>query len=249
MVDYDKRLYFERRIRKKVGSAIRDYAMIGPSDKVIVAMSGGKDSIVLLKVLTALRKAAPLTFNLVPVHIRTGFEDGFERIAFWSREELGLEVMEVETNIARIIKEVADPEKSACAFCSRMRRGYLYGVAQAIGASSIALGHHMDDIIETFFLRCFYTGQIGAMAPSRVSNDGKNRVIRPLAYCPDDLVDAFFRYLEIEPAINDCPLRVDSKRKMMRAYIADLQRDIPRVKYSVFASLSNIDMKSMCLKG
>jgi len=247
-VSYNTRRYFEKRIRKKVGSAIHDYSMIAPEDKVVVAISGGIDSIAMLKVLCDLRKAAPVQFEIIPVHIKTGFEKGFEKVAIWIYNELHLEVIEVDSRISAVLEKVSDPEKSTCALCSRLRRGILYGLAPRINASSIALGHHMDDIIETFLLRCFFTGQIGAMAPSRVSNDGKNRVIRPMAYCTKDLVDNYFHFLDIEPVDNACPLRNDSKREMVRTYLSEFERQNPTVKYSIFAALGNIDTKSMCLK-
>lgn len=247
-MDYDRRRYFERRVRKKVGTAIRDYDMIRPGDTVIVAMSGGKDSIVLLQVLRDLQRAAPVDFTLVPIHIRTGFEEGFAPVAAWARDDLGLTIREVDTDIAGIIRTVADPEKSVCALCSRLRRGHLYSLAQDMGASSIALGHHMDDIIETFLLRACYTGQLGAMSPARVSNDGRNRVIRPLAECPATLVEDYFAFMDITPARNNCPIRADGKRAFMKEYLTELEKTIPKVKSSLFAALSNIDHKSLCLK-
>jgi len=247
-VIHNTKRYFEKRIRKKTGSAIHDYSMIEQGDKVLVAVSGGKDSIVLLKVLSDLHKAAPVEFEIIPVHIATGFEEDFSRIADWVRDTLHLDIQVVDSRISEILKEVSDPEKSPCALCSRLRRGCLYALAGEIGASSIALGHHLDDIIETFFLRCLYTGQIGSMAPSRYSNDGKNRVIRPLAYCTDELVCSYFRYLDIEPVTNSCAIVPDGKRELVRNYLKMMEKDSPEVKYSIFASLGNIDMKSLCLK-
>jgi len=228
--------------------AIRDYDMIRPLDRVIVAVSGGKDSLVLLKVLSDLKRAAPIDFELIPLHIKTGFEDGFDRIAAWALETLGLEIREIRTDIAQILAEVSDPDKSVCALCSRLRRGHLYSLALEMGASSIALGHHRDDIIETFLLRCLYTGQLGAMRPERVSNDGRNRVIRPLAYCPAELVERYFAFLDIAPAANNCPIRSDGKRAMVRNLLKDLEKDNPKARASLFAALGNIDMKSLCVR-
>jgi tRNA 2-thiocytidine biosynthesis protein TtcA len=247
-VSYNTKRYFEKRIRKKTGSAIHDYRMIEQGDKVIVAVSGGKDSIVLLKVLSDLHKAAPVEFEIIPVHIATGFEKDFSQVARWVKETLHLDIRVIDSRISEILKEVSDPDKSPCALCSRLRRGSLYALAGEIGASCIALGNHLDDVVETFFLRCLYTGQIGAMAPSRYSNDGKNRVIRPLAYCTDDLVRSYFRFLDIEPVENKCVIAPDGKREQVRKYLSMLEKDNPEVKYSVFAALGNIDTKSLCLK-
>jgi len=222
--------------------------MIEDGDRVLVAVSGGKDSLVLLKVLSDLKKAAPVQFEILPVHISTGFEIGFTRIAHWIEKDLHLDVMVIDSRIAEILKEASDPDKSPCALCSRLRRGRIYSLAKELGASSIALGHHMDDVVETFFLRCFFTGQIGAMAPSRRSNDGENRVIRPLVYCTNEMINRYFSFLDIEPIENTCIIRPDGKREMVRKYIELFEKDIPSVKYSVFAALGNIDMKSMCFK-
>ncbi len=247
-MSHDSRRYFERQLRRKAGSAIRDFCMIRPGDRILVALSGGRDSLVMLKVLCDLQRAAPVSFELVAVYVATGFEHDFPRIAHWVQRELGLEVTVIESHIAAILREMSDPDKSACALCSRLRRGVLYRTALAMGASSIALGHHRDDILETFVLRCLYTGQIGAMAPARVSNDGKNRIIRPLAYCPGDLVERYFAFLGVEPVQYSCPIRPDSKRDLVRRYLDLIEQEIPRARDSLFASLGNIDMKSMCIR-
>jgi tRNA 2-thiocytidine biosynthesis protein TtcA len=240
--------YFEKVVRKYAGREISDYSMIENGDKVIVAVSGGKDSIVLLKILHLLQKAAPVDFELWPVHVKTGFEKGFDAVSSWSESELGLKIEVIDSGIDRILDESSDPEKSPCALCSRLRRGVLYTRATMTGATSIALGHHLDDIVETFLLRCFFTGQIGAMSPSRVSDDGKNRIIRPLAYCPEEVIDSYFSFLEVVPAGNECILRSDGKRRMIKDYLKKMETDIPNLKYSIFASLSNIDMKGLCIR-
>lgn len=249
IVNHSSRRYFEKRLRRKVGAAVHDYAMISRGDRVMAAVSGGKDSLVLLKVLLDLKKSAPVEYEVVPVHLSTGFEKDFDRISEWASSTLGVEIRVYETGIAGILSRVSDPDKSPCALCSRLRRGMLYRIAQDEGISSIALGHHLDDIVETFFLRSLYTGQIGAMAPARVSNDGRNRVIRPMAYCTLELVEAYFRFLEVEPVSYSCMIRPDGKRALVRELLKTLEKDNPKVKNSIFASLGNIDMKSLCLKG
>ncbi len=240
--------YLEKRVLRKAGTAIHDYRMIGHGDRVMAAISGGKDSIVLLKILSELKSSAPIDFEIIPVHVSTGFEKDFDRVRDWIYDHLGLTVEVFDSGIDEILEHSSDPEKSPCALCSRLRRGILYSMAQKEKYTSIALGHHMDDIIETFLLRCFYTGQVGGMAPSRVSNDGKNRIIRPLAYCKAELVDAYFKTFEVDPVANSCPKRVDGKREQVRGYIRLLEKDIPTVKESILSALGNIDMKSLCLK-
>jgi tRNA 2-thiocytidine biosynthesis protein TtcA len=242
------RKYLERLIRKKTGQAIHDYRMIEQGHRVVVAVSGGKDSIVMMQVLACLREAAPLDFELIPVHVHSGFEQGFEGVREWIRRELGYEVMVRDGHISEILRNASDPDKSPCALCSRLRRGNLYGIASELGAHAIALGHHMDDIVETFLLRSFYTGQLGSMAPARVTDDGTNRIIRPLAYCTSELVEACFAHLEVEPVAMTCPARQGSRREFIRDCIKRLERDIPWLKHSIFASLGNIDTKSLCVK-
>lgn len=222
--------------------------MVQQGDRVLVAVSGGKDSIVMMKILQALKEAAPLEFELIPVHVNTGFDVGFDRVSDWISLNLGYEVKIVDGHISEIMEAVCDPEKSPCALCSRLRRGILYGLAEETGVSSIALGHHMDDIIETFLLRSFFTGQLGAMAPQRMSDDGRNRIIRPLAYCPHDLIAAYFTHLEVEPVEIRCPLGKDGKRQLIRDYLKMMESDIPTIKHSLFAALGNIDMSSLCVK-
>ncbi len=247
-VNYNTRKYFEKRVLRKAGTAIHDFRMIEHGDRVMAAVSGGKDSIVLLKVLIELKRVAPVHFEIIPVHVSTGFEKDFGRVRDWIHDHLGLTVHVFDSGINEILAHSSDPEKSPCALCSRLRRGILYSMAQKENYTSIALGHHMDDIIETFLLRCFYTGQVGGMAPSRVSDDGKNRIIRPLAYCKSELVESYFRTFEVEPVVNSCPKRLDGKREQVRGYLSLLEKDIPTVKESILSALGNIDMKSLCLK-
>lgn len=248
-MNYNTRKYYEKRVLRKAGTAIHDFRMIEHGDRILVAVSGGKDSIVLLKVLTALKRSAPIEFEIFPVHISTGFEQGFDQIQEWAETCLGLHIQVFDSGIKEILTHSSDPEKSPCALCSRLRRGILYSLAKKENLNSIALGHHLDDIIETFFLRCFYTGQVGAMAPSRYSNDGLNRVIRPLAYCKAELVLKYFGTLEVEPVSSSCPIRTDGKRELMRSYLSSMEKEIPTIKENIISALGNIDMKSLCLKG
>ena len=234
-------LYFAT---KKVGKAIWDFKMLAEGDKVIIAVSGGKDSLCLLRIMEERAKFIPIHCEMVACFVDMGFS--------WLDKNILIKHFE-DSSIPYIIAKAPDQWKGegegfGCFWCSWNRRKALFDLARDIKANKIAFAHHMDDIIETFMLRCFYTGQIGAMAPSRYSNDNKNRVIRPLAYCTSELVNDYFRYLDIEPVAIKCPIRKDSKRELIRDYLKRLETDIPRVKYSLFASLSNIDMKSLCLK-
>jgi len=106
----------------------------------------------------------------------------------------------------------------------------------------------LDDIVETFLLRCFFTGQIGAMSPSRVSDDGKNRIIRPLAYCTEEMIASYFSLLDVKHVTNECIMRKDGKRRLVKDYLRKMEKDIPNLRYSIFASLSNVDMKGLCIR-
>jgi len=145
-VRHSSKKYLEKVLRRKAGRAISDYRMISAGDRVLVAVSGGRDSLVMMKVLALLRKVAPVDFDIVPVHVRTGYEAGFDRIENWIGQTLGYETVVYDSLISQILETTCDKDKSPCALCSRLRRGALYGLAEERGGSSIALGAHRDDV-------------------------------------------------------------------------------------------------------
>jgi tRNA 2-thiocytidine biosynthesis protein TtcA len=180
-----------KRIRRQVGEAIADFNMIEAGDKVMVCLSGGKDSYGMLDVLLALQQKAPLHFDLIAVNLDQK-QPGFpERVLPEYLEALGVPFRIVEQDTYSVVKRVVPEGKTMCALCSRLRRGALYRVAGELGATKIALGHHRDDVLATFFLNLFHAGTLKAMPAKLLSDDGRYVVIRPLAYVAEDDLAAF----------------------------------------------------------
>ncbi len=230
-----------KRLRRLVGGAIADYGMIADGDKVMVCLSGGKDSYTLLDVLMVLRERAPVRFDLVAVNLdqkQPGFPahvlpDYLARLGVPFR----IETQDTYGTVKRVIPE----GKTMCSLCSRLRRGVLYRVAGELGATKIALGHHRDDILETFLLNLFYSGQLKAMPPKLRSDDGKHIVIRPLAYCEErDLAEyAESRQFPIIPC-NLCGTQENLKRNEMKQLLRDWGKRHPGRVETMLNSLKHV---------
>ncbi|BAP89788.1 C32 tRNA thiolase [Burkholderiales bacterium GJ-E10] len=239
--DARERRKLEKRLVRLTAQAITDYAMIEPGDRVMVCLSGGKDSYGLLEMLRILRARAPVAFDLVAVNLDQK-QPGFP--AHVLPEYLrGLDVpFHIETQDTYSIVQRLIPEgKTMCSLCSRLRRGVLYRVATELGATKIALGHHRDDILGTFFLNLFYGGRIKAMPPKLVSDDGRHVVIRPLAYVPEDDLARYAqdRQFPIIPC-NLCGSQENLQRKQVKNMVAEWERRFPGRTENVFRALARV---------
>lgn len=231
----------QKRIRRNVGKAIEDFGMIEDGDKVMVCLSGGKDSYTMLDVLLYLQRIAPIKFNIVavnldqkqpgfPAHVLPDYLNG-----------LGVEFKIVEEDTYTIVKDKIPEGKTTCSLCSRLRRGILYRTAIELKATKIALGHHRDDMLETLFLNMFHGGKLKSMPPKLVSDDGKNIVIRPLAYCTEADIVKYAATLDF-PIIpcNLCGSQENLQRQNIKAMLQDWSKRFPGRIESMFRAMQNV---------
>ncbi len=231
----------QARLRGLVGKAIGDYAMIGDGDRVMVCVSGGKDSYPLLDLLLSLQRAAPVRFELLVVNLDQK-QPGFpEHVLPQYLDGLGVPYRIVERDTYSVVQRVIPEGRTMCSLCSRLRRGILYDIAAEEGCNRIALGHHRDDIVETLFLNMFHGGQLKAMPPKLRSDDGRHVVIRPLAYCPEREIARYAtqRGFPIIPC-NLCGSQDNLQRKHIKAMLADWEREDPGRTDRLFRSLQHV---------
>ena len=235
-----------KRLRRDVGQAIADYNMIEAGDKVMVCLSGGKDSFAMLDILMHLQKTAPIDFEIIAVNLDQK-QPGFpEHILPEYLESIGVPYHIIEHDTYSIVKRVIPEGKTTCSLCSRLRRGTLYGFAKEHKITKIALGHHRDDILETYFLNMFFAGKLKAMPPKLLSDDKQNIVIRPLAYCKEKDIS---RYAEIKdfPIIpcNLCGSQENLQRQAMKEMLTGWDKQFPGRLETIFSSLQNISPSQM----
>jgi len=230
-----------KRLRRQVGQAIADFQMIGEGDKVMVCLSGGKDSYALLDILLKLKARAPVDFTLEAVHLDQKQPGYDEDVLPNYLRGIGVPFRILEQDTYSVVRRVIPEGKTMCSLCSRLRRGALYTFARENGFTKIALGHHRDDSVETLFLNLFYQGQLKAMPPKLRSDDGRNIVIRPLAYCAEaDLAEyAEVRGFPIMPC-NLCGSQENLQRKNVKAMLAEWERQHPGRIETIFRSIGNV---------
>lgn len=231
----------ERKLGRYVARAVTELDMVEHGDRILVAVSGGKDSYVMLRLLLRMQRVAPIDFELVAFHLDQA-HPGFPV----DRVEAQIAATGAETVIVRqdtysVVKEKLKPGATTCSLCSRLRRGILYTQADRLGCNKIALGHHRDDLVHTLLLNLFFSGQIKTMAPRLQADNGRHIVIRPLMYCPEDLIVHYAQALGFVPA--PCTLCTDQdglKRDMVKNLVNQLDGSHPGIRESLFASMQHV---------
>jgi tRNA 2-thiocytidine biosynthesis protein TtcA len=245
MGDIRKVIFEENKLEKKlcrlVGQAIGDFGMIEDGDKLMVCVSGGKDSYAMLDILMKLRERAPINFDIVAVNLDQK-QPNFPAETLPSYlKSLGIQFHIEEQDTYSIVKRVIPEGKTTCGLCSRLRRGILYRVADELGATKIALGHHRDDILETLMLNMFYAGKLKGMPPKLRSDDGKHIVIRPLAYVPEKLLERYSQDMNFPIIPCDlCGSQPNLQRQVMKEMLRDWEKKYPGRVENLFRSMHHI---------
>ncbi|MEM7467587.1 MAG: tRNA 2-thiocytidine(32) synthetase TtcA [Pseudomonadota bacterium] len=239
----------QQKLRRNVGRAIADYNMVEDGDKVMVCLSGGKDSYAMLDILLSLKRKAPVDFELIAMNLDQKQPDFPEEILPAYLNKLGIEYHIVERDTYSVVESVIPAGKTMCGLCSRLRRGILYNFAEEQGVTKIALGHHRDDIIETLFLNMFFGSRLKAMPPKLLSDDKRNCVIRPLAYCKESDI-AEFATLRDYPIIpcNLCGSQDGLQRVQIKRMLAEWEKNQPGRLDNIFRSLQSVSPSQLADK-
>lgn len=231
----------EKRLAREMGRCIADFGLIEPGDRLMVAISGGKDSYTLLHLLERARQRAPVPFELIAVHLDQG-QPGYDGTALeaWLLAQ-GYEHQIIRKDTYKLVTERIPEGQTYCSLCARFRRGILYNAAERLGCTKIALGHHRDDAIETLMLNMMFNGSLSAMPAKLLSDDGRNTVIRPLLYCAEQDIAAYSRHLGF-PIIpcNLCGSQENLWRQQVKELLDELENRAPKVRQSMLAALKNV---------
>ena len=232
----------EARIAKKTTKAIVDFDMIDDGDRIMVGLSGGKDSWALLQILDVLRQRAPVRFSLVAVNVDSGYKEYKHGLIASTCEARGWDYRIEHTGIGELIEDILDDGDTPCSLCARLRRGVLYRIAKEVGATKIALGHHADDFIETLLLNLFFAGALKAMPAKLVSDDAAHVVIRPLVLVGEDEARAYTRECGLPVIGCCCPAcgNLGLQRQRVKKLLMDLDREHPGIKQSMLKALGNV---------
>jgi len=235
-----------KNLRRDVGHAIADFNMIEDGDLIMVCLSGGKDSYTLLEILQNLQKHAPIDFQIHAVNLDQKQPDFPEHVLPSYLASLGVEYQILEQDTYSIVTDKISEGKTYCGLCSRLRRGILYNYAESIGADKIALGHHRDDIVETLFLNMFYGGKLKAMPPKLLSDDKRNVVIRPLAYCKESEISKFSDLMRF-PIIpcNLCGSQDNLQRQSIKSMLLEWEKKTPGRIETIFRSIANVSLSQL----
>jgi len=229
-------------VKKLTGRAIGNFNLLNEGDRIAVGVSGGKDSYSLLHMLDTLRRRAPVTYSLVAVNIDAGYPGYRTDVIEEHLKSCGFEYRMVKTEIYRIVEAKRNPGTSYCSFCSRLRRGCLYTTAQELGCNKLALGHHLDDFIETLLLNQFFMGALAAMSPRMLADNGLQTVIRPFVYVAEPAIAQFAAENRFPIVSCACPVSgsFDINRKRIKKLITELAREIPHIRSSMIKALANV---------
>lgn len=241
----DKQLFslkkLNKQLRRQTGQAISDYDMIQDGDRVMVCLSGGKDSYTLLDILLQLKASAPINFDIIAVNLDQK-QPGFpEHILPQYLDQLGVEYKIVEQDTYSIVQDKLEAGKTTCSLCSRLRRGILYSTAKQLGVTKIALGHHRDDMLATMMLNMFFAGKMKSMPAKLVSDNGEHVVIRPLAYCKEKEIEKFaeLKQFPIIPC-NLCGSQPNLQRQIVKEMLIDWDKNFPGRLETMFTAMQNV---------
>ncbi|MFO7753816.1 MAG: ATP-binding protein [Desulfobacteraceae bacterium] len=228
-----------KKVKHAVGRAVQDYAMIRENDRVLLAVSGGMDSMVLLTLLSILQSRAPVRFSILPVYIDPGFENSFaHELETYVKENF--EDIRIESTGFGVYAHTEENTENPCFLCSRLRRKRLFEIAKEEGCSRIALGHHKDDIIETLFMNILYSGRIGTMKPSQPFFQDTFRIIRPLCYLEKEEIRRFHKDRQLPEFRHSCPSEPSTKRRRVRRLLNELYEESSHIKGNIFSAMGNV---------